>query len=121
MFLTRVLARQRVYSTSASKPRSGHADFYASLLPAMIPVALLGSAVYMVSPLVFPSCPPRWRRGTAQRISSLTGRFSTGSPSYPKPSCPREIPRRGKKAHPRARTGSRVKKSIYGILKSIET
>ncbi|KAF8450834.1 hypothetical protein L210DRAFT_842281 [Boletus edulis BED1] len=47
MFLQRVLGRQRVYSTSASKPRSGHADFYASLLPAMIPVALLGSAVYM--------------------------------------------------------------------------
>jgi hypothetical protein len=39
--------RQRAYSTPASKPRSGHADFYASLLPAMIPVALLGSAVYM--------------------------------------------------------------------------
>ncbi|KAI9574975.1 hypothetical protein HD554DRAFT_2051531 [Boletus coccyginus] len=38
---------QRAYSTPASKPRSGHANFYASLLPAMIPVALLGSAVYM--------------------------------------------------------------------------
>ncbi|KAN0097744.1 hypothetical protein V8E55_002190 [Tylopilus felleus] len=50
MFVQRVVRRcalrQRAYSTP-SKPRSGHADFYASLLPAMIPVALLGSAVYM--------------------------------------------------------------------------
>ncbi|KAF8558990.1 hypothetical protein OG21DRAFT_1454070 [Imleria badia] len=47
MSLQRVLrAPYRAYSTPA-KPRSGHADFYASLLPAMIPVALLGSAVYM--------------------------------------------------------------------------
>ncbi|KAG9317191.1 hypothetical protein JVU11DRAFT_1384 [Chiua virens] len=31
----------------SSKPRSAHADFYSSLLPAMIPIALLGSAMYM--------------------------------------------------------------------------
>ncbi|KIJ70290.1 hypothetical protein HYDPIDRAFT_104984 [Hydnomerulius pinastri MD-312] len=39
----------RAYSTSPSSARSGHANWYASMLPGMIPVAILGSAVYMVS------------------------------------------------------------------------
>ncbi|KIL00363.1 hypothetical protein PAXRUDRAFT_821735 [Paxillus rubicundulus Ve08.2h10] len=33
--------------TPTPTPRSGHAEFYASMLPGMIPVALLGSAVYL--------------------------------------------------------------------------
>ncbi|KAG1753867.1 uncharacterized protein EDB91DRAFT_1077547 [Suillus paluster] len=40
------LRRTRGYS-STTEPRSGHADWYASMLPGMIPVALLGSAMYM--------------------------------------------------------------------------
>ncbi|KAH7919865.1 hypothetical protein BV22DRAFT_1098995 [Leucogyrophana mollusca] len=42
----------RTYTTPPQKPRSGHAEWYASMLPAMIPVALLGSAVYMALHLV---------------------------------------------------------------------
>jgi hypothetical protein len=112
--------RQRAYSTPASKPRSGHADFYASLLPAMIPVALLGSAVYMVGPLYrlsspvsgnFSSCPdvvpvaPGHRsRDSFFYPSSLLVYLPLltadspcpfihiGSPSCPKPPGTRKIP-----------------------------
>ncbi|KAL4081708.1 hypothetical protein V8B97DRAFT_81942 [Scleroderma yunnanense] len=35
----------RLYSDQRSK----HAQWYSSMLPAMVPIALLGSAVYMVS------------------------------------------------------------------------
>ncbi|OJA20898.1 hypothetical protein AZE42_00888 [Rhizopogon vesiculosus] len=41
----------RGYS-STTEPRSAHAEWYASMLPGMIPVALLGSAVYMGLQLV---------------------------------------------------------------------
>jgi hypothetical protein len=34
----------------ATKAVSGHGAFYAELLPSMLPVALLGSAVYLVCP-----------------------------------------------------------------------
>lgn len=87
MFVQRVVRRcalrQRAYSTP-SKPRSGHADFYASLLPAMIPVALLGSAVYMVSPLwqFFILSTLRWHRCTARENpspSALNGRFTSSN------------------------------------------
>ncbi|KAG0705496.1 hypothetical protein DFH29DRAFT_281209 [Suillus ampliporus] len=40
------LRRTRGYSSTA-EPRSAHSEWYASMLPGMIPVALLGSAVYM--------------------------------------------------------------------------
>ncbi|KAG2146656.1 hypothetical protein DEU56DRAFT_149002 [Suillus clintonianus] len=40
------LRRIRGYS-STTEPRSAHSEWYASMLPGMIPVALLGSAVYM--------------------------------------------------------------------------
>ncbi|KAG2158836.1 uncharacterized protein EDB93DRAFT_425504 [Suillus bovinus] len=36
----------RGYS-STTEPRSAHSQWYASMLPGMIPVALLGSAVYL--------------------------------------------------------------------------
>lgn len=42
---------RRTYSTeqaAASKPPSPHAQWYSDMLPGMIPVALLGSAVYIV-------------------------------------------------------------------------
>jgi len=32
---------------STTEPRSAHSEWYASMLPGMIPVALLGSAVYL--------------------------------------------------------------------------
>ncbi|KAJ8595334.1 hypothetical protein M405DRAFT_714991, partial [Rhizopogon salebrosus TDB-379] len=37
---------------------SAHSEWYASMLPGMIPVALLGSGVYMVSTIVtyMPNC-----------------------------------------------------------------
>ncbi|KAG1892643.1 hypothetical protein F4604DRAFT_1672617 [Suillus subluteus] len=38
--------RTRGYS-STTGPRSAHSEWYASMLPGMIPVALLGSAVYL--------------------------------------------------------------------------
>lgn len=38
--------RTRGYSSTA-EPRSAHSEWYASMLPGMIPVALLGSAVYL--------------------------------------------------------------------------
>ncbi|KAG2369978.1 hypothetical protein BDR07DRAFT_1347045 [Suillus spraguei] len=38
--------RTRGYS-STTEPRSAHSEWYASMLPGMIPVALLGSAVYL--------------------------------------------------------------------------
>ena len=41
----------RGYS-STSERRSAHSEWYASMLPGMVPVALLGSAVYMVSPVI---------------------------------------------------------------------
>ncbi|KAG1755872.1 hypothetical protein EDB19DRAFT_1868393 [Suillus lakei] len=40
------LRRTRGYSSTAES-RSAHSEWYASMLPGMIPVALLGSAVYM--------------------------------------------------------------------------
>ncbi|KAF5388040.1 hypothetical protein D9615_000236 [Tricholomella constricta] len=40
--------RWRSYSDNATqKPRSGHAQWYADIVPAMIPIFLLGSAVYL--------------------------------------------------------------------------
>ncbi|KAK0498481.1 hypothetical protein EDD18DRAFT_90653 [Armillaria luteobubalina] len=44
----RPLAVRRRYSTQ----RSPHAQWYADLLPAMVPIALLGSAVYLGLQLV---------------------------------------------------------------------
>jgi hypothetical protein len=41
--------RWRTYTTgSADRPKSPHAQWYADIVPAMIPIALLGSAVYLV-------------------------------------------------------------------------
>ncbi|TFK43358.1 hypothetical protein BDQ12DRAFT_674838 [Crucibulum laeve] len=41
-------SRWRAYTTnSAQKPKSAHSLFYSDTLPAMIPVFLLGSAVYL--------------------------------------------------------------------------
>jgi hypothetical protein len=37
------------YNQSAASGKSAHAQWYSDLLPGMIPVALLGSAVYLVS------------------------------------------------------------------------
>jgi hypothetical protein len=37
---------------SGSQGPSRHAQFYSDLVPAMVPVALLGSAVYMVCQLI---------------------------------------------------------------------
>jgi hypothetical protein len=39
----------RPYSTPSGAQKSGHALWYADMVPGMIPVALLGSAVYLVS------------------------------------------------------------------------
>lgn len=43
-------ARRRLYSTenAPGKQRSPHAAWYAEMLPGMVPIALLGSAVYVV-------------------------------------------------------------------------
>lgn len=52
----RLPALRRLYS-SPPPPRSqasGHAHFYSDLLPGMLPVALLGSAVYLVRTLLSP-------------------------------------------------------------------
>ncbi|KAI0269235.1 hypothetical protein BC834DRAFT_865393 [Gloeopeniophorella convolvens] len=38
---------RRIFQADAGHPSSRHAQFYSDLVPAMIPVALLGSAVYM--------------------------------------------------------------------------
>ncbi|RDB22612.1 hypothetical protein Hypma_010378 [Hypsizygus marmoreus] len=39
---------RRPYSESATqKPRSGHAQWYSDIVPAMIPIFLLGSAIYL--------------------------------------------------------------------------
>ncbi|KAG2152053.1 hypothetical protein BD769DRAFT_1402897 [Suillus cothurnatus] len=46
--------RIRRYS-STTGPRSAHSEWYASMLPGMVPVALLGSAVYLVSSVVLVS------------------------------------------------------------------
>jgi hypothetical protein len=46
--LRRPAGTARNYATKAV--RSGHGAFYAELLPSMLPVALLGSAVYLVCP-----------------------------------------------------------------------
>jgi hypothetical protein len=53
----RSLRPTRGYS-SKSESRSAHSEWYASMLPGMIPVALLGSGVYMVSTIVtyMPNC-----------------------------------------------------------------
>jgi|ERR1700722_14262290 len=47
------------YSTSSSGPRSRHAQWYADILPAMIPIAILGSAVYLVSSAALLKALPR--------------------------------------------------------------
>ncbi|KAG8218366.1 hypothetical protein J3R82DRAFT_3986 [Butyriboletus roseoflavus] len=78
MALQRVLVPRR----RASKQRTGHADFYASLLPAMIPVALLGSAVASILPKV----------GSPTKNSS-TRRKSASVLSKKKSIPSREIPR----------------------------
>jgi hypothetical protein len=44
-------ARRCLHANSGHRP-SRHAQFYSDLIPAMIPVALLGSAVYMVRQLL---------------------------------------------------------------------
>ncbi|KAH7887927.1 hypothetical protein F5I97DRAFT_1926334 [Phlebopus sp. FC_14] len=41
-----------MFPRRAPRPRSAHGDWYASMLPAMIPIALLGSAIYMGLQLV---------------------------------------------------------------------
>ncbi|PSR73646.1 hypothetical protein PHLCEN_2v10565 [Hermanssonia centrifuga] len=38
---------QRLYSDTASKKPSSHAQFYSEMIPGMVPIALLGSAVYL--------------------------------------------------------------------------
>jgi hypothetical protein len=43
--------RRCLHANSEHRP-SRHAQFYSALVPAMIPVALLGSAVYMVRQLL---------------------------------------------------------------------
>lgn len=51
----RQVTNQRFYSSEnvQERQRSAHAQWYSDMLPAMVPVALLGSAVYMVrSPLL---------------------------------------------------------------------
>jgi hypothetical protein len=45
--LRRPAGTARDYATAT---KSGHGAFYAELLPSMLPVALLGSAVYLVCP-----------------------------------------------------------------------
>ncbi|KAG2058849.1 hypothetical protein BDR06DRAFT_50524 [Suillus hirtellus] len=40
--------RTRGYSSSTTGPRSAHSQWYASMIPGMVPVALLGSAVYLL-------------------------------------------------------------------------
>ena len=45
---------------SGSHGPSRHAQFYSDLVPAMIPVALLGSAVYMVCQLILIATSPRF-------------------------------------------------------------
>ncbi|ESK97586.1 hypothetical protein Moror_17586 [Moniliophthora roreri MCA 2997] len=43
-----LLVRQRrYYSADTEKPRSAHAQWYTDIVPAMIPIFLLGSAVYL--------------------------------------------------------------------------
>ncbi|KIM91035.1 hypothetical protein PILCRDRAFT_58810 [Piloderma croceum F 1598] len=39
--------RWRTYNQSATSGKSAHAQWYSDLLPGMIPVALLGSVVYL--------------------------------------------------------------------------
>ena len=53
-YLSSVMGRRFVTTDGAAKPQSGHAQFYSDTLPAMIPVFLLGSAVYLV-------CSNPWR------------------------------------------------------------
>ncbi|KAG1780169.1 hypothetical protein EV702DRAFT_964483 [Suillus placidus] len=43
----RVPQRRTRGHSSTTEPRSAHSEWYASMLPGMIPVALLGSAVYL--------------------------------------------------------------------------
>jgi len=43
----RSLSNSRAYSQTASSGKSAHAQWYSDLLPGMIPVALLGSVVYL--------------------------------------------------------------------------
>ncbi|KII95357.1 hypothetical protein PLICRDRAFT_97297 [Plicaturopsis crispa FD-325 SS-3] len=46
----RSVRNRRLYSTGGEHPtstKSAHAQFYSDLVPAMIPVAILGSAVYL--------------------------------------------------------------------------
>ncbi|KAI0049570.1 hypothetical protein FA95DRAFT_1556655 [Auriscalpium vulgare] len=48
--IPRLASRCRPFSSTrraAQEPRSPHARFYSDLVPGMIPVALLGSAVYI--------------------------------------------------------------------------
>ncbi|KIK30512.1 hypothetical protein PISMIDRAFT_670547, partial [Pisolithus microcarpus 441] len=44
---TRIIARSSTRGYSERAPSSKHAEWYSSMLPGMIPIALLGSAVYM--------------------------------------------------------------------------
>ena len=39
---------RRTYTQPATPPKSGHAQWYSDVVPAMVPIFLLGSAVYLV-------------------------------------------------------------------------
>lgn len=53
----RLALPSRPYSASTPKTPSRHALFYSDLVPGMIPVALLGSAIYLVRLLCLPVFP----------------------------------------------------------------
>lgn len=70
-------ARRCLHADSGRQRPSRHAQFYSDLVPAMIPVALLGSTVYMVRQLVLiiitvPDSTPGSAGSTAPTDSFIT-------------------------------------------------
>ena len=74
------VSRHRYSTENASgKPKSAHAEFYSGMLPDMVPIAILGSAVYLVR-----SKPTLHSRSTLLIISEPVYRASAYSkPIYP--------------------------------------
>jgi hypothetical protein len=70
--ISRTRTSTRLYSTApegaqATKPKSPHAALYSDILPSMVPIFILGSAVYLVRP---PICQPLSFPDVSHRLTS---------------------------------------------------